>query len=114
MINYSWNVDDCVCYPSYEGESDVVYRVNYCLIGVDDSNQNDKGIYYSSDSWGIANLDVSDLSNFIPWADLTESIVQGWVESTIGQEVILQMKSDIESNINEQINPSSVNKELGS
>ena len=39
--------------------------------------------------------------------------MQGWVENNMGSENVSQIKSDIESNINEKINPSSVEKQLG-
>ena len=114
MINYEWNVSDCEVYPNKDGLSDVVWKVTYTLTGVDDSHQDPYGHDYSAKSVGSVYLDTSDLSNFIPWSDLTPAIVQGWVEDNMGSENVSQIKSDIESNINEKINPSSVEKQLGS
>ena len=113
-INFEWNVSDCEVYPNKDGLSDVVWKVNYILTGVDDANQDPYGHDYSAESVGRVYLDTSDLSNFIPWSDLTPAIVQGWVEDNMGSENVSQIKSDIEANISEKINPSSVEKQLGS
>ena len=113
-ISFEWNVSDCEVYPNKDGLSDVVHKVNYKLKGVDDAHQDPDGKDYSAISMGRVYLDTSDLSNFIPWSELTPAIVQGWVEDNMGSENVAQIKSDIESNINEKINPSSVEKQLGS
>tara|TARA_Y100000401_G_C8308435_1_gene218306 strand:+ start:81 stop:428 length:348 start_codon:yes stop_codon:yes gene_type:complete len=112
-INFEWDVSNCEVYPNKDGLSDVVHKVNYTLKGIDSSNQDDNDNNYFATVIGRVYLDTSDLSNFIPWSDLTPAIVQGWVEDNMGSENVSQIKSDIESNINEKINPSSVEKQLG-
>ena len=112
-INFEWDVSNCEVYPNKDGLSDVVHKVNYTLKGIDSSNQDDNDNNYFATVIGRVYLDTSDLSNFIPWSDLTPAIVQGWVEDNMGSENVAQLKSDIESNINEKINPSSVEKQLG-
>lgn len=112
-INFDWNVSDCEVYPNKDGLSNVVHKVNYKLKGIDDSNQDDNGNNYFATVIGRVYLDTSDLSNFIAWSDLTPEIVQGWVEDNIGSENVLQIKNQIEAQINNKINPSSINKILG-
>ena len=112
-ISFEWNVSDCEVYPNKDGLSDVVHKVHYKLTGIDDSHQDPDGKNYFATSIGRVYLNTSDLSNFIPWAELTPAIVQGWVEDNMGSENVSQIKNDIESNINEKINPSSVEKQLG-
>ena len=113
-INFEWDVSNCEVYPNKDGLSDVVHKVNYTLKGIDSSNQDDNDNNYFATVIGRVYLDTSDLSNFIPWSDLTPAIVQGWVEDNMGSENVAQLKSDIEANISEKINPSSVEKQLGS
>ena len=113
-VNFEWNVSDCEVYPSKSGKSNVVHKVHYELKGTDDTNTDSDGKNYFAVSRGRVYLDTSDLSNFIPWSDLTPAIVQGWVEDNMGSENVSQIKSDIEANISEKINPSSVEKQLGS
>ena len=112
-VNFEWDVSDCEVYPSKSGKSNVVHKVHYELKGVDDTNTDSDGKNYFAVSRGRVYLNTSDLSNFIPWAELTPAIVQGWVEDNMGSENVSQIKNDIESNINEKINPSSVEKQLG-
>ena len=112
-VNFEWDVSNCEVYPNKDGLSDVVHKVNYKIKGVDDQNEDGDGNNYFAISQGRVYLDTSDLSNFIPWPDLTPEIVQGWVEDNIGSENVLEIKNGVEAKINEKINPSSINKKLG-
>ena len=112
-ISFEWNVSDCEVYPSKSGKSNVVHKVHYQLKGIDDTNTDSNGNNYFSISRGRVYLDTSDLSSFINWSSLTASDVQGWVESAMGSSNVASVKSALESDISNQINPSSVNKILG-
>ena len=112
-INFEWDVSDCEVYPNKDGLSDVVHKVNYELKGVDDTNTDSNGKNYFAVSRGRVYLDTSDLSSFINWSSLSASDVQGWVENAMGADNVASVKSAIESDISNQINPSSVNKILG-
>ena len=52
-------------------------------------------------------LDISDLSNFIPFNQLTNEIVTGWVEDAYGSTVVQEYKDMLDQQINEQQNPQS-------
>ena len=112
-VNFEWNVSDCEVYTSKNGKSNVVHKVHYELKGVDDTNTDSNGKNYFAVSRGRVYLDTSDLSSFINWSSLTASDVQGWVENAMGADNVASVKSAIESDISNQINPSSVNKILG-
>ena len=112
-INFEWDVSDCEVYPNKDGLSDVVHKVHYELKGVDDTNIDSNGKNYFAVSRGRVYLDTSDLSSFINWSSLSASDVQGWVENAMGADNVASVKSAIESDISNQINPSSVNKILG-
>ena len=112
-INFEWDVSNCEVYPNKDGLSDVVHKVNYTLKGIDNSNQDDNDNNYFATVIGRVYLDTSDLSNFIPWSDLTPEIVQGWVENNMGSENVLELKNQVEAKINDKISPSSINKVLG-
>jgi hypothetical protein len=43
--------------------------------------------------------------NFVPFPDLTTSIVDSWVEDKLGEEQIVMMKSGLDRNIAQQITP---------
>ena len=114
MINFEWDVSNCEVYPNKDGLSDVVHKVHYIIKGIDISNLDDNDNPHFAIQRGRVYLDTSDLSNFIAWSDLTSEIVQNWVEDNLGADNVAAIKSDIEAKINNKINPSSVNKILGS
>ena len=112
-VNFEGKVSDCEVYPSKSGKSNVVHKVHYELKGVDDTNTDSDGKNYFSLSRGRVYLYTSDLSSFINWSSLSASDVQGWVENAMGSDNVASVKSAIESDISNQISPSSVNKILG-
>ena len=112
-VNFEWNVSDLEVYPSKSGKSNVVHKVHYELKGTDDTNTDSDGKNYFAVSRGRVYLDTSDLSSFINWSSLSASDVQGWVENAMGSDNVASVKSALESDISNQINPSSVSKQLG-
>ena len=119
-ITYEWDVKTCDTYPSYTDsqdpantESDVVYNVHWRLTAEDDANQDAEGNNITASVYGSQGLDVSDLSSFTAWADLTSSDVQGWVEAAIGADEVTAMKDGLDANIANQINPTSETKTIG-
>ena len=118
MINYTWNVKTVDTYPSHTDDndntqSDVVYNVHWRLMGTDDENNDADGNPQRGEVYGSIGLDVSDLSSFTAFADLTESDVQAWVESTIGADQVQAYKDGINAQIAEMITPTSVSRTIG-
>ena len=85
-INYTWDVST-VDVKEIDGNADTVFNVHWRLTGTDDANtvkdmsDNDN---LTATVYGTVGLDTEDLSNFITFADLTVSDVQGWVEAAMG------------------------------
>ena len=48
------------------------------------------------------------------FADLTGAIVEGWTETAMGEDEVQAMKDGLDSNIDEQITPTSETKTIGS
>ena len=48
------------------------------------------------------------MADFIPFADLTNEIVVGWVEAAMGPEQVQSLKDSIDANIDEQITPTTI------
>ena len=118
MINYTWNVKTVDTYPSHTDDndntqSDVVYNVHWRLMGTDDENNDADGNPQMGEVYGSIGLDVSDLSSFTAFADLTESGVQAWVESAIGADQVQAYKDNIAAQITEKITPTSVSRIIG-
>tara|TARA_R100000005_G_C4951269_1_gene171689 strand:+ start:686 stop:1030 length:345 start_codon:yes stop_codon:yes gene_type:complete len=112
-INYEWNVSTVDTYPTHEEKDDVVYNVHWRLIATDDANNDASGNPQTASVYGSQPLDVSDLSSFKAFADLTASDVQGWVEAAMGEEAVTNYKAYLDAQIAEQITPTSVTKTIG-
>ena len=63
--------------------------------------------------YGTQSLDTSDLSDFTAFADLSTSDVQGWVEAAMGEEEVTNMKTGLDAQIDELINPVVQTKTIG-
>ena len=46
--------------------------------------------------------------HFIPFADLTNATITEWVETTMGEEKVSEMKTNLDNKIESLINPTSV------
>ena len=113
-VNFEWDVSNCKVYSTKSGKSNVVHQVNYVIKATDDTNVDGSGNNYSAISFGRVYLDTSDLSSFTNWSDLTSSVVQGWVEANLGADNVAIIKTKLQEEISEKINPSSVDKILSS
>ena len=112
MINYTWNCKVVDAYPQDGAYADVVYNVHWRLKATDSENDSE-GNPYSAEVYGSQSLDVSDLSSFTAYADLTESVVQGWVEAAMGEDEVANLKSNLDAQIAELKSPSSVSGSIG-
>lgn len=85
-MNYNWNITNVEVYNSLENNTDVVYKVNY-------------GVSTSNDSFGVTlikeqELDISSISNFVPFEDLTNETVIGWVKSYLGDSGVVAVEKE--------------------
>ena len=120
-ISYLWDVKQVDTYPSHTDsqdpantESDVVYNVHWRLTGEDDANNDSDGNPQRGEFYGSIGLDVSDLSSFTAFADLTVSDVQAWVEAALGADEVQAYKDNIDAQIAEKVTPTSVSRVIGS
>jgi len=105
-MTYTWNNKTVDTYPTLGSNADVIFNVHWKLTGTDDSD-NTGSVY------GTQSLETSDLSDFTSFADITEEQVNGWVEAAIGEEEVAGLKANIDSQIEEKINPKVVTKTIG-
>ena len=104
---YSWDCKTVDCYPTFEGNSDVVFNVHWRLNCTSDKSNAD-GTPYSATVYGTQAISTADIKDFIPFEDLTNATITGWVESTMGDDEVAELKSGLDANIESQINPTSV------
>ena len=107
MITYDWNCRTVDCYPEQNNEADVVYNVHWYVTGTSDVPQPAGGVY-SSNMIGTQILDTSSITNFIPFDQLTNEEVVVWTKSAMGVTRVAGIETNIESQINALIAPTSV------
>mgnify|MGYP003635293414 FL=1 len=112
MITYNWNCKTVDCYPEQDNEADVVYNVHWIVVGTSDQLDPENNPYYAN-SIGTQILDTSQITNFIPFEDLTNDEVVAWTKSAMGSEQVASIEANIESKINSLITPTSVTLTIG-
>ena len=91
-------------------EANVVYNVHYrytASVTVDGKN-------YTATTVNIQPLEVEDISTFSPFADLTASVVEGWVEAAMGAEALQGMKDSLDADLLSSITPTTITLTLPS
>jgi hypothetical protein len=84
-----------------------VFTAHYTVVGISDQ-QDPEGNPYNSGAYGSVSFQRPD--NLIPFADLTEEIVIGWVKEALGgDEKIAEVEAALQARIDEMISPSKIN-----
>lgn len=112
MTTYNWNCKTVDCYPEQDNEADVVYNVHWIVTGVSDQVDS-KGDPYSANSIGTQTLDTSQITNFIPFDQLTNDEVVAWTKGAMGDEQVASIEAGIQSQIDSLITPTSVTLTIG-
>ena len=112
MVTYDWNCKTVDCYPEQNNEADVVYNVHWIVTGVSDEID-PKGNPYSTTNIGTQTLDTSQITNFIPFDQLTNDEVVAWTKGAMGDEQVASIESSIENQIQDLITPTSVTLVIG-
>ena len=97
-ITYNWVVTSMSTLQISPTETDYVVTANYSVIGVDGT--------FTSSIQDTATFAVADRDpNYIPYADLTNDIVIGWIQTGLGEDSIANIEYCIADQIAMQINP---------
>tara|TARA_R110000751_G_scaffold88469_1_gene174754 strand:- start:110 stop:442 length:333 start_codon:yes stop_codon:yes gene_type:complete len=100
-MTYTWFFSALDVHPSAEGQTDVVYNIDWRL-GGDDGDGN------SAFLSGTARCTYTAGDPFTPFADLTKSDVEGWTTASLGDDKVARVKAGIDAMIAEQITPTTV------
>ena len=94
-ITYTWTVDSMSVLQT--PDPDYVVISEWTCAGTDGTNSAEigGGSRFSSDQVGV----------FVPYADLTEEIVLGWINEDLGVNGISNTEANVEGQINSIINP---------
>ena len=97
MTKYTWTITNLYT-QTIEGNSDYVVTAIYDVVGVDKK-------YTASLTSNVASFSTADVTVFIPYEDLTEAIVIGWIKESLGENGIISIEACIQGQIDSQINP---------
>jgi hypothetical protein len=97
MTQYTWTITNLYT-QTIDGKEDYVVTAIYDVVGVD-------GEYTASMTSNTAQFSTQDVTEFTPYADLTEAIVINWVKESLGENGIISIEACIQGQIDSQINP---------
>jgi hypothetical protein len=95
MTTYTWKINSM--YTLQQPDPDYVVTAQWTLTGV----QGD--VTASID--GQVVFDSEQESEFIPYDQLTEELVIGWVQASLGEQGVANMKANVDGQIGSIVNP---------
>lgn len=95
---FSWTISELNCAVESEGLPDVINMIHWRY----NATQVDGDKTWFADTYGASSVAQPNPQNFIPYADVTEAEVIGWLEAILPVEA---MQLALENNIALQINP---------
>jgi len=96
MTTFNWLVNT-LWTETVAGEQNYVVNASYNVTGVD-------GTYTASLS-NTAQFSTESVSPFIPYDELTNDIVIGWIQQELGENGVNSIEACIQGQIDSQINP---------
>jgi len=95
-----WVINQLDCLPTDGQYQDFVLVAHWSRFAKETINE----VEYQANVYGTASFSKDDVSNFIPYEDLTYDIVCGWLDSTIDTEALdLNLDAQIENQVNPPI-----------
>lgn len=92
---YTWTVN--AMYTVQQPDPNYVVNVIWTLTGVDGQ--------YTASIQGNSMFDSNQSSTFIPYNQLTQDTIIGWVKSQLGDQGIANFEANVQGQINSMINP---------
>ena len=94
-ITYTWTIESMSVLQT--PDPDFVVIANWLCSGTDGTNVAEIG--------GRSTLTQEEGSTFIPYADLTEAVVLGWVDDELGENGVNSAQQCVEGQINSIVTP---------
>lgn len=92
-----WYINQMSCVPQDGELVDFVITVDWNRLAKETINDKE----YFASVYGSQSFSKDDVTNFIPYEDLTYEIVCGWLDSTINVEALdLNLDAQIENQVN--------------
>ena len=99
--SYTWAVTSMSTLPNVPNMPNYVVLVNGTLTG---SNGATPAVT-ASIGWNVQLVVEQSDPNFIPYANLTETIVLGWAQAVLTPQGVANLKANVDGQINSIVNP---------
>ena len=93
MTTFTWKISQL----EREVKDGYVYVAHYTVDAQDDT--------YSAGAYGSIGFERPE-DELIPFAELTEEVVVGWVKEKLGEEAVANVETALQAQLDEQRNPS--------
>lgn len=95
MITYSWRITGAKTETTYEGYADFLKSVQYELTGTNDDGTipDNEAIYAIVDGW--VDFEPNPGATYIPGNELTDEIVQVWINDALGPDKIAELEAEV-------------------
>ena len=94
-ITYTWTIESMSVLQT--PDPDFVVRANWLCSGTDGT--------YASKIGGMSAFTQQEGSTFVPYADLTETLVLEWVTAELGENGVTSAEGCVEGQINSIVTP---------
>jgi hypothetical protein len=101
MANYKWVINAVDCYTTKDGLEKVAYNVHWSYFLTEEE--------HSVSMIGVQSVGSPDPDNFLPFEQLTEEIVVGWIEAAMDVE---KMQENLQNQLADKIAPKVVTLQL--
>lgn len=101
---YTWKIAAMDAYTKQGDYTDVVYTIHWRYNAVDQSAS------YSAEVYGAQSVAPynPESGSFVPFDDLSKDVVVGWLTGSMGEDRVIELRSVLDNQINEQKNPKTI------
>ena len=99
MTQFSTTITAMYTLPQVDGQTDVVVNAQWTVTGVDGK--------YTADIGGNSQFTITQGEGFIPYADLTEAQVIGWIPENQIESAQACVQGQLDSMVNPPVSPTS-------
>jgi hypothetical protein len=103
-ITNTWLIEQMDCYPTADGQTDVVFTLHWRINAADGT--------YAATAYGTVGVANVAGSPYTPFAQLTQAQVVGWVKGALGEDQVTQLEASLATNIANQANPPVISPKL--
>ena len=98
MLNtHNWVISQIECYPEKDGKQDVVFVIHWRRQATDGT--------HTADVYGSQGVTLDPAAPFTPYAQLTQSQVEGWLEDAMGADKVAELDANLDKQIAALVNP---------